>query len=140
MKISYKRIDAFEFIRRIQKYVGIRFGRLQKPVFVRRALQRPHGRSAYGDNAPSFFFRAVYYLRRLLAYLKVFFMHMVLFHVFFLYGSERSESHVQQNFRDLNAFILYFVQKIFSKVKPCCRRRRRPVHFCVDGLIAIFIL
>ena len=67
-------------------------------------------------------------------------MHVVLLDFVGFDRPERSEPHMQGNMSDVHAHLLNFLKQFFRKMKPRRRRRRRPLIFCVDRVVARFIL
>ena len=88
MKVGDERVHTLEFVRRIDKNGRIAAARAQKTVFVRDCFERPHGRSADGDDSPPFALGGIHDIRRLFPHAIVFGVHDVVRQILFFDGAE----------------------------------------------------
>ena len=140
MEIGNERVDALEFVRRIDENGGIAAARAQKAVLVRDRFQGAHGGGADGDDPPPLALGGIDGLRRLLAHAVVFGVHDVVRQILLLDGAEGTQSDVQQNLRNLHPHALDFLQKLAGKMQTRGGRGGGAVRLAIHRLIAVFVL
>ena len=139
MKVGDERVHALEFVRRIDKNGRIAAARAQKTVFVRDRFERPHGRSADGDDSPPFALGGIHDIRRRFTHAIVFGVHDVVRQILFFDGAESPQPHMEQNLRDLDTHRLDLGEQFLRKMQPRGGRGGGAVRLAVHRLIAVFV-
>ena len=139
MEVGYERVNALEFVRRIDKNGSIAAARAQKAVFIGDRFQRAHRGGTDGNDPPPFALGGVYDLCRLLAHAIVFRMHDVVRQILFLDGAESAQPHMEQHLRDLHPHRPDLGEQFLREVQPRGGRRGGAVRLAVHRLIAVFV-
>ena len=140
MEIGYQPVHGLKAIARRYEYVRIAAFGVNNAVFIGHAFKRAAGRCANGYYPAPVLAGAVYPLGRFFAHFIIFAVHMVFFHVFRRYRTERAKANVQQHIRYLNAHILHLLEQLLRKMQPrggCCGGA---VLLGINGLVALLIL
>lgn len=70
----------------------------------------------------------------------IFRMHVMFQYIFHLDRTESTKAHMKSDTGDLHAAVLNFFQQLLCKMQSGCRRCRRALVLCLNGLITVFIL
>ena len=114
MEVGDLRIDAFEFIWRIDEDGSIAGTFTEFAIGRDDRLQRPGRSGADGDDPSSFFLGKIETLCRIGRHRVVFRMHDVVFDLIFLDGFESAESDMKRHIQDLDPLGLDLFQQFIS--------------------------
>ena len=140
MEISNQGIYHLKLISRInENFRPAAFG-LEHSVFICSRLQSSAAGSAHRNHSSPIFFRIINEFRLLFFYHIKLGMHMMFLHIIYLYRPKGSKPHMKRHMGDVYSHILDLLQQFFRKVKSRSRSRSASFVFCIDGLVALFIL
>ena len=140
MEIRDQCIQHLETISGIYEYLSIVTAGLYHALLVRGTLHGTAAGGTHADHTTTLSLRLIDCVRCFLRHLIILGMHMMLQHIFFLHRAESPQSHMQGHISDLNALVRDLLQKFPGKMETRCRRCRRALIFCINGLITVLIL
>ena len=140
MEVRDQRIHHLEFVPGVYEDSRVHLSGTDGSVILRHGLQGPAGGRSDCNNASAVFLCVIDQPCRGFVDHAVFDMHVMLFDVVDLDGTEGTESDVQRELRDADALVLNLFQQLLCEMKPGCRRSRRSIELCIHGIVVGAIL
>ena len=140
MEIGNERINAFEFVARIDENFRPSSCSMHGAVFIRHGFQCTCAGGTNGDDSATAFFCIIDDISGFLSDLIILRMHMVLCHILHLNRTECAQAHMKGYTGDADALSFNGRQKFRCKMQSGCGCSGTAFMFGIDRLVTVFVL
>ena len=140
MEIRYKRVNALEFVARVDEYVCPPGCCLKHTVICCKALKRTARSCADSYHSAPCLFSVVNCFRCIFGNDAKLGVHIMVLDILGFNGSECTKSDMECDTAYTDTHILYLGQKLFCKVKTRCRSSCTSELFRINCLITLGVL